>query len=202
MKRLATSFLALGLAAAVGAASAQSGYSSRDGYYPQPTVDRYGNSSGSQYDYARVVRVDPVIESGYPSSQQQRCYTRQDGYYNGDDRYERDGYSRDDGYRNDGYRDDRDYRGGTETGRNVATVIGGMAGRGVYDSNQRNRQPPRRAEVTVCDPVPSNGDYYRVDTSRVAAYDVTYEYAGRRYTTRTNYHPGDTIRVRVDVRPE
>lgn len=237
MKRLATSklfassFLALGLAAAVGTASAQSDYDSRDDYSPQPTVDRYGNSSGSQYDYARVVRVDPVIESGYPASQQQRCYTRQDGgYYNGDDRYDRDGDYRDDGYRDDRYRDDPDYRGGTETGRNVATVIGGivgaalgsqvgggsaryataaigsmvggMAGRGVYNSNQRNRQPPRRAEVTVCDPVPANGDYYRVDTSRVAAYDVTYEYAGRRYTTRTNYHPGDTIRVRVDVRPE
>ncbi|WP_242110739.1 glycine zipper 2TM domain-containing protein [Luteimonas aquatica] len=233
MKRLATSFLALGLAAAVGTASAQSGDGYyRDGdYYPQPTVDRYGNAGDSQYDYARVVRVDPVIESGYPASQRQRCRTRQDGYYtsnDGYDDYRNDGY-RNDGYRDDGYRDDR-YSRGSETGRNVATVIGGilgaaigsqvgggsaryataavgsmvggMAGRGVYDSNQRNRQPPRRAEVTVCDPVPSDGDYYRVDTSRVAAYDVTYEYAGRRYTTRTNYHPGDRIRVRVDVRAE
>ena len=33
-------------------------------------------------------------------------------------------------------------------------------------------------------------------------YDVTYEYAGRTYVARTNYHPGDRIRVRVDVRPE
>lgn len=32
-------------------------------------------------------------------------------------------------------------------------------------------------------------------------YNVTYEYAGRRYQTRTDYHPGDRIRVRVDVRP-
>jgi uncharacterized protein YcfJ len=36
----------------------------------------------------------------------------------------------------------------------------------------------------------------------VSAYDVTYEYAGQQYTTRTNYHPGDRIRVRVDVRAE
>jgi hypothetical protein len=33
-------------------------------------------------------------------------------------------------------------------------------------------------------------------------YDVTYEYAGRQYVTRTDHHPGDRMRVRVDVRPE
>ena len=41
-----------------------------------------------------------------------------------------------------------------------------------------------------------------VNDGRVTAYDVTYEYAGRQFVTRTNYHPGDRIRVRVDVRPE
>ena len=44
-------------------------------------------------------------------------------------------------------------------------------------------------------------DRYR-DERAVSEYDVTYEYAGRQYTTRTNYHPGDRIRVRVDVRAE
>jgi uncharacterized protein YcfJ len=61
--------------------------------------------------------------------------------------------------------------------------------------------------VTVCDPVPTNDGYYSGNGSynndrSVSAYDVTYEYAGHQYTTRTNYHPGDRIRVRVDVRAE
>lgn len=62
--------------------------------------------------------------------------------------------------------------------------------------------------MRVCDPVPIGGrdgrggydDYY--DDRRVSGYDVTYEYAGRTYHTRTDHHPGDRIRVRVDVRPE
>ncbi len=29
----------------------------------------------------------------------------------------------------------------------------------------------------------------------VRACDVTYAYAGRRYTTRTGYHPGNTVHV-------
>ena len=63
----------------------------------------------------------------------------------------------------------------------------------------------------ICDSAPSSDPYgygtqgygtQRVNDGRVAGYDVTYEYAGRQFTTRTNYHPGDRIRVRVDVRPE
>ena len=246
MKCLATSILALGLAAVVGTASAQSGYSTRGDYLQQPGVDRYGNANGGQYDYARVVRVDPVIGPGYQSNDrgngypasQQRCHSRQDGYYAGDYRDDgnyRNGYGND-GYRNDAYRDGGNYNRG---GSNVATVIGGvigaalgsqvgggsaryataavgsmvggMAGRQIYESNNRHRQP-RSGMVTVCDPVPvNNGGYanngyydgdYRGNDDSVVAYDVTYEYAGRRYTTRTDYNPGDTIRVRVDVRPE
>ena len=58
------------------------------------------------------------------------------------------------------------------------------------------------------DPVPvTSGDGYYGDDGydndeRLSGYDVTYEYANRTYHTRTNYHPGDRIRVRVDVRPE
>lgn len=254
MKRLTASILALGLAASVGTASAQSsGYYSQ---YGQPNVDRYGQAEGAYYDYARVVRVDPVLQSGYgyPTSSSQRCYTRQDGYVANDPYYNGNGYygGNNNGYygngngyyggnSNDYYGNGNGYYGngnngyygnGSATGRTVATVIGGvlgaaigsqvgggsaryatsaigsmvggMAGRQVYESSQRNRYP-RTAQVTVCDPVPVNGGYYPANdayNNGVSAYDVTYDYGGRRYTTRTNYHPGNRIRVRVDVRPE
>lgn len=262
MKRLTASILALGLAASIGTASAQS-----NGYYSQygtPTPDRYGQNTynqntynqgngqnnGSYYEYARVIRVDPVSGSGngnYPTSNgsysnsnsAQRCYPQnQNNGYVTNDGYNRDGYSRDgyygnDGYRNDGYNDQSRNSGGSQTARTVATVVGGiagavlgskvgggsgtyaasaigsmvggMAGRSIYDNTQGQRN--RQGVVTVCDPVPANGNYYpsnnTYNTSNGAnAYDVTYEYGGRRYTTRTNYHPGERIRVRVDVRPE
>lgn len=249
MNRLNASILALGLAAAVGTASAQSyGSYGNDPYYrnqgySQPYPDRYGQSSGASYDYARVIRVDPVIGSGYgsyPASSSQRCYNRQDGYvsndpyyrndgyYAGNSGYNRNGYYGNDGYygRNDGY-NNPGY--GNTAGRTMATVIGGVlgaaigskvgggsaryatsaigsmvggiAGQQVYENIQRQRNP-RTGVVTVCDPVPADGRYYGTGNSGVSAYDVTYEYAGRRYTTRTNYHPGNRIRVRVDVRPE
>jgi uncharacterized protein YcfJ len=248
MKRLSASVLALGLAT-TGVASAQS-YGG-DSYYDtannadlrthvQP--DRHGNSSGSVYDYARVLRVDPVITSDYGSyrtSSNQRCYSSpaNDGYvsndpYRRDGYYERDGYYGRDDYGRDPY-ESRRY--GTDTGRTIATVVGGvagavlgskvgggsgtyvasalgtmvgsMAGRQIYDSVQRNRREDRGV-VTYCDPEPVRDGRYgpygsqRVNDGRVTAYDVTYEYAGRQFTTRTNYHPGDRIRVRVDVRPE
>lgn len=249
MKRLSASILALALAATVGTASAQSsGYYSQ---YGQPTPDRYGQSTynqgnaqnnGSYYEYARVIRVDPVMGGNYPTSNgsysnsnsSQRCYPQnQNNGYATNDGYNRDGYYGNDGYRDDGYNDQSRNNGGSQTARTVATVVGGiagavlgskvgggsgtyaasalgsmvggMAGRSIYDNTQRQRN--RQGVVTVCDPVPANGSYYPSNNTYntnngVNAYDVTYEYGGRRYTTRTNYHPGERIRVRVDVRPE
>lgn len=247
MKRLAASILALGLIAASSAATAQSSE------YSDPVRDRsvqndapYYQNDAPYYDYGKVIRVDPVITSGYgntPASSQ-RCYT-EDGYYTdeddrgyddrdarnesgrdryGDDRYGNDRYG-DSRYGRDEYGNDRAY--GTETGRNVATVIGGivgaalgskvgggsaryataaigsmvggMAGREVYESTQRKKEP-KMARVTVCDPIRDGSR--PVSSNAVTAYDVTYEYAGRQHVTRTHYHPGDRIRLRVDVRAE
>lgn len=279
MNRIACSLLVAGLSIS-GTAAAQERYADEyartygaqaQGYPPQsqvyPSVSQTmyqqgGDMPGATYDYARVLRVDPVIGGGYRGqsmSRGQNCQYRQaddvyarDGSYD-NDRYggRNDGYygndpyrSRNDGYfggdrygRNDGYYGNEGYREprGGETGRTIATVIGGiagavlgskvgegsgqyvgtavgsmvggMAGRSIYDSSQRNRQVTR-GTVTVCDPLPvgagdyGNGDGYYSGNENLEGYDVTYEYAGRTYQTRTDYHPGDRIRVRVDVRPE
>ena len=230
MKLLLASTLAVGLAAATGLASAQNA-----AYEPS------SQGSGVRYDYARVLRVDPVFDSRYgsqDSSYGQRCYDRQT-YVSGGEGYESYGngsYRTNGSYDGDGYYDrNGNYQsngGGTRTGATMATVIGGivgaalgsqvgggsaryataavgsmvggMAGRQIYDRAQRQRQPDRVGTVTVCDPVPV-GDRYGNDQYNeraVGAYDVTYEYASQQYTTRTSYHPGDRIRVRVDVRAE
>ncbi len=223
MKPLAASLIAVLALAAPAMASAQS-RSYTAGYEEQ-----------GHYDYARVVRVDPIIEYGghRTAAPQQAChYRRADDVYARDDgHYRDDGYRRDDYYEDDGYYRDRGARG-DEAGRTMATVIGGiagavlgskvgdgsgryvgtavgsmvggMAGRSIYDNAQRERATVQRGMVRVCEPLPAGREprYGGYDDGRVEGYDVTYEYAGRSYRTRTAYHPGDRIRVRVDVRPE
>lgn len=261
MKRMSALFLAAGMAVTAAPAFAQ--YHAQLQPHPDSRV-RSSYPSTPQYDYARVLRVDPVFESGRgygavndaTRCREQPTYVHGDAYDTygrggyGRDRYARDGYMRDgygrdgyarDGYARDGYARDgyygrgnrdpygySDQRAGTQTGATVATVVGGlvgavlgsqvgggsgryatsaigsmvggMAGREIYEQTQRNRT--RTGTVRVCDPVPVDGRYRATGGSAVRAYDVTYEYGGRQYTTRTDHHPGDRIRVRVDVRPD
>lgn len=234
MKHLSASVLAIAMTATAATASAQ--VSSRSSGY---------NQQDAYYDYARVVRVQPVYDNRYSgryaaSTGSERCVENRTyaGGYNDrvDDRYN-GGYNS--GYSTGGYNDRYDdryardrYNGGyganTGAGGTIATVIGGivgaavgsqvgggsaryatsaigsmvggMAGRQVYEQTQRNRYPRGRVgTVVACDPVSVN-DYEQ--GRGVSMYDVTYEYGGRTQTTRTSYHPGDRIRVRVDVRPE
>lgn len=215
--RLLASALLVG-AAIAGPAAAQS-----YGAYPEPDDGGYTG----EYDYARVIRVDPIIDRGNGAARDARdCYYREsDGYYAGDDR----GYRDDDGYDGDGrdYRRDDGYaRGGSDAGRAMSTVLGSVVGavlgsqvgggsgrmvgtvvgstagavvgRSVYENAQRQRDV-QRGTVRVCDPEPADGGYgaYGREDERVVGYDVTYEYAGRVRHTRTDYHPGDRIRVRV-----
>ena len=170
----------------------------------------YGaGSQGPAYDMARVIAVDPMIERMQPV-QREECWTEPpQGYARYDDRYGRPGQPRTTG-------------GGAVVGalvggalgntvgrgdgRRAATVlgavIGGAIGNDVERSNLRNQdayygrggyqQPVSRCRVVTDQP----GD------DRVVGYRVSYEYAGRTYETTTDYHPGSTIRVRVDVTPE
>lgn len=241
MKRLTAAALSI----AIGLASSSAAFA-QSNYYPSGNGYNGDEQGEAYYDYARVIRVDPVLDgrstsaSGYATSgynrNGQRCYQNTTA-----GSYERDGYNRNDGYRNDGYYGSDPYRDpygnpqyGSNSGRTVATVVGGiagavlgskvgggtgtyaataigsmvggMAGRQIYDQTQRNRNV-RPGVVTVCDPEPAYGNggygsYSRTGDDRASAYDVTYEYSGRRYTRRMDYHPGDRVRVRVDVSPQ
>ena len=225
MKLQATCLAAvLVLVVATGTASAQGGreYDGPYGDSPHRTPgprggDWRGSDPQPQYAWARVLRVDPVLDGhARPTRSARDCQVRRDGYVHRDDPY--DGYG-------GGY--DPDARRRDDNGRLAASVLGGIAGavlgsrfgdgsgqligtavgagagsaigRRVYETRRRG---PERV-VTVCDPEPY-GDRYAGDGGHdprdVVAYDVTYEYGGREYVTRTDHHPGDRIRVQVDVR--
>jgi len=205
MKPLTLVCLVASLAVA-GGAHAQS-YRDDVRYEDDPYVREDGVREGG-YDYARVVRVDPVIvrESGRDGGQ--RCYDRA---------------AQDDGYRDDGYYGNGSYAGNSSNpaGRSLATVIGGVAGavvgsrfgggsgqllgtavgtmvggvagRQVYDANHGVAQ---QGTVRVCEPAPYE------ERERVDGYDVTYEYAGRTYRTHSDYNPGERIRIRIEPAPE
>lgn len=252
------------LAGASGGALAQT-YAYPAGRESYPPIDQRVYDAGDgrnlqsdnvHYEYAQVVRVDPVFYDARDAVArgQQRCYRRNeygevvdDG--RGDDRYY-DAYGREVTTDRYGDRDSvREVERRNDNGRTIATVVGGiagavlgskigdgsgryvgsavgtmvggMAGRGIYDANRRARQP-RDGVVTVCEPVQDDGRVYRdgggsrhygaddrqggaygyPDAGGVNAYDVTYRYAGRDYVTRTNHHPGERIRIRVDVRAD
>lgn len=238
MHRFAVSLLAVALAATVGTTSAQD-------YSPSARDDAYGNSDriAPLYEYAEVIRVDPVFKRyAHSANRNRNCYRDGNLYTDRDDDRYGDRYDDRYGDRYDDRYDDR-YRGndpwgtddgidrgyeersrGTQTGRNVATVLGGivgaalgskvgggsaryataavgsmvgsMAGREIYENSQQRRH----SSVSVCDMVDETTHDGLSDD--VGGYDVTYVYGGREYTTRTDYHPGDRIRVRVDVRAE
>ncbi len=191
MKPLMLGVLVAGLAVA-GSAAAQR-YDSRD----DGRSERYEDN----YDYARVVRVDPIIVADDRDLSRERCYQRpSERSYDG-----REGYYREGGDSDSGNRGLATVLGGVAgavlgsrvgggsgqlVGTALGTMVGGVAGRSIYDANHRDYQ----GDVRVCEPVA-----YQQERERVQGYDVTYEYAGRTYRTRRDYNPGDRIRVRVDV---
>jgi uncharacterized protein YcfJ len=87
---------------------------------------------------------------------------------------------------------------GSGDGRRAATVVGavvgGAVGREADASN--NPQGVRRSANTECEVV----DEY-VERKVTVGYDVQYRYRGEVYNSRTDYDPGEKLRVRVAVSP-
>ncbi len=93
---------------------------------------------------------------------------------------------------------------GSGHGRDAATLAGATVGYSIgkeeqRQSDYRNGRYVERVVHTEEQRCRIETDYR--DEERVVGYDVAYRYNGRVYHTRTDAHPGDTIEVRVDVRP-
>lgn len=169
---------------------------------------RYGQSD---YDYARVVDVEPIVRNVRVTTPRRECWN--------ETRYEEVRYT-------EGRREPERGAGsmilggiigaaighqfGHGDGRRAATVAGAVVGSAIgHDAAARReaasgRYPPPREyretrpyDVERCD-VRYDEEYER----HVEGYRVTYEYNGQTHTTRLPYDPGDRIRVRVDVQPD
>lgn len=215
MKRIAATTLALALAA-TGSAFAYDDYGHDDGHEVyEERYDRY--EDGPRYDMAQVVSVEPIVQ---PSAgiERRECWSeprvyRERGYY-GHDRY----YGR--RHRDNGPGDATvlgaiiggalGHQAGKGDGRTAATIAGAVIGGAIGHSAAKENRAHVRADVGIrfedgyhgggirqCRTI---GGYERDE--HVVGYRVAFDYNGRIYRTTTSHHPGDSIRVRVDVTAE
>jgi uncharacterized protein YcfJ len=193
LRKLWISGLAVGLAAASAGALADNDR----GSYRYDEDNRYDRDDryGGDYDYARVVNVEAIRRRVRISEPVRECWD-------------------DVAYESDGAFSSR-HVGSTLLGGLIGGVIGNQIGRG------DGRQVARAAGAIIGGAIGNNashqrqGDYYGRERlvercqvhyrdswdERVDGYRVTYEYAGREYTTRMPYDPGERVRIRVDVTP-
>ena len=158
-----------------------------------PPHARYERSSSTEYDYAPVRHVEPIVRQVRVETPTRECYE--------DVRY----------VESRPHISDPEVGGrtlvgaiiggvvghqfGSGRGRDAATVAGAAIGAGVgYDSAARRSASVREEIVQRCEV-----RYEKRYEERVDGYRVTYEYNGREYTTRLPYDPGSRIRVRVAV---
>ncbi len=169
----------------------------------------YGPQYGSneRYDYAEVVAVDPIIETVRDSVPREVCWNEQVRVP------QRGGY----------YQDRRDNTGATVLGaiiggalgntaghgrgRRASTIAGAVIGGAIGNSVGRNndqyyghgRHEQNRYAVRSERQCRVENDF--VEREQVVGYDVSYRYNGQVFHTQTDAHPGNRIRVEVQVRP-
>ena len=152
----------------------------------------YGHYYGPGYVYARVVDVDPVVRYVTVDRPEQRCWN---------ETVSRPVVS-------------PNVAAQTAAGGFIGATIGHILGHG--DSPALTVAGGAAGAVIAHENAIRNGAYVetragvvqRCETvshpfteKQIDGYRVTYVVDGRRYTTHTDYPPGDRIQVAVDVRP-
>lgn len=161
----------------------------------------YGES-GVRYDYAEVINVQPIIDVVERPVQRDQCW-REPVQYREPVRHHDDSRSRAPAILGAIVGGVIGNQFGSGHGRDAATAAGALLGyNAVRDEQRRNggyysggREYTRyeqRCSVQT--------EYFRDE--QVTGYDVTYRYGDQVLHTVTDYHPGNRLRVRVDVTPE
>jgi uncharacterized protein YcfJ len=155
----------------------------------------YNRDNRGGYDYARVLRVEPLVQRVRYSVPVEQCWTEQRvrGGYRGDT------------------------AGGAIVGGAVGAMLGNTIGRGegrraatvggavvgavigselARSDGRRDYREPRYQERDRC-----RTRYEDRYDERIEGYRVTYEFNGRRQVTQLPYEPGRYLKVAVDVHP-
>jgi len=163
---------------------------------------RDDDAAGNQFDYARVIDVDPIARQVRVDTPRRECYQETQ-------------------YRDDYAPPRRSTAGSTVLGaligagignsighgdgRRLATVAGAVIGSAVgHEAGERRRE--RESAYYRSEPASYTRErcdvrYETTYQQRIEGYRVTYEYNGQRYVTRLPYDPGKQLRVHVSVEP-
>lgn len=167
--------------------------------------DRYMESAidNTQYDYAKVVDVQPVIETVQIPEERQVCVEKPVQRRVAEHRSPAPaifgaivgGVIGNQLSRGHGRHHGHGRRG---NGREAATFAGALLGSAVASEAQYSKYPAKYYT--------ENAQFCRTETSwrseeRVIAWDVNWKYRGQIYHSRMDEPPGDRIRVRVNVNP-
>jgi uncharacterized protein YcfJ len=189
-RKLWISGLAVGLAAASAGALADNDRGSDQ--YDGDSQDRY---STSEYDYAQVIGAQPIRRQVRVSEPVREC--RDEVVYQSDGPFSSRhiGSTLLGGLIGGVLGNQVGHGDGRTVARVAGTVIGGAIGHNVSRDRQLGEYGNERV-VERCDV-----RYRDSWEERIDGYDVTYMYAGRQYTTRMPYDPGERVRIRVHVTP-
>jgi uncharacterized protein YcfJ len=156
-------------------------------------------NANQDYDYARVVHVEPIVRQVRVDVPQRECWT--------ETRYDQPAqpsYGNTVGGTLVGglIGGAIGHQIGAGRGKDAATVAGIVIGSALgHNAAARNQQQyasaqPQPYQVERCD-----NRIQQTYEERIDGYQVEYEYHGRHYFTRLPYDPGERLRVQVDVRP-
>ena len=159
-------------------------------------ADNGYRNSGAQFDYAKVISAEPIINYVTVKTPVQECWEEMQ-YYTVDNNAGQRGASTLLGAIIGGV---VGHQIGSGSGNDAATVAGTMIGAAIGNSSARKHQGT--AAEQHARPVERCETRYRShQEERVNGYRVMYRYHGQKYMTEMPYDPGNRIKVRVDIRP-
>ena len=155
-------------------------------------------AAAAQYDYARVIRSEPIIRYVTVNRRVRECWQETE-YYTVDRPVPGSGASTLVGAIIGGV---VGHQFGSGRGNDAATVAGTVIGAAIGNNTAKRRYGSSYRTVEYSRPVERCETHMTSHREeRIDGYRVVYKYNGQKYETRMPYDPGREIRVRVDIRP-
>lgn len=159
-------------------------------------ADNGYRNSRPQYDYAKVISAEPIINYVTVKTPVRECW-EETQYYSVDRNAGRHGGGTLLGAIIGGV---VGHQFGSGSGNDAATVAGTLIGAAIGNDSSRRRHGV--SEERVAYPVERcETRYSSHQEERIDGYRVMYRYHGQKYVTEMPYDPGERIKVRVDIRP-
>jgi uncharacterized protein YcfJ len=159
-------------------------------------ADHPNRGARAQYDYAKVISAEPIINYVTVSEPVRECWEEVRHYSVDRSRHERRAGT----FLGAIIGGVIGHQIGSGRGNDAATVAGSLIGAAIGNDAARSRHGSHVEQVAQ--PVERCETRYRKHREeRIDGYRVVYRYHGQKYLTEMPYDPGNKIRVRVDVRP-